>query len=438
VQKRNDSWVTLAARVFGLPERDLRDNIALGDDSVLLAILLHVTRQFLRSGYYASDYYALEALSKLDIRDTLPRLQHDFCTIWNEIVQQARDQEPFIAPVYTLKRIRCLYIALHYGTNAAPTAFSASTDDANTILLQPSSYPFCDIASPHAFVPFPTQPDYNSMNPFSGYDPLATITSEIGATSHGPDMTPPTNPVRSNPHPTGASPTAVVAAAPQDITSTATLSHPLEGREQQDSDIVAQSAETGAGQILSTTFTHPPTPTLTPIPTPLSYTPSELYDAGVASVSNPSHFAPPSIGSSIPASRLTGSTTLPCLRVSLPIQPGNSPDESSRSPSRSGSIVSQRNVIAGPPFPSDSTTTSEIGEASQDLSAVPHAFPINSGPPLAFAFPPAADIYDGKLRDSHDQNQTIPMTVFHHRTQSLRLVPSPPDTSSNSLKHEGD
>jgi hypothetical protein len=94
----------------------------------------------------------------------------------------------------------------------------------------------------------------NVIEPPSSANP--TTTSEIGATSHAPDMIPPTNPVHSSSRPTGASPTAVVAAAPQDITSTATLSHPLEGSEQQDSDIVAPSAEPGNSQILSTASTH--------------------------------------------------------------------------------------------------------------------------------------------------------------------------------------
>src|SRR6266699_2657847 len=98
------------------------------------------------------------------------------------------------------------------------------------------------------------------MEPPSSFNPMTT--SEIGATSHGPDMTPPT---------------AVVAAAPQDITSTATLSHPLEGRKQKDSDIVAPSAEPGTSQILSTASTHTPTPTLAPIPTSLLNTLSESY-----------------------------------------------------------------------------------------------------------------------------------------------------------------
>jgi ubiquitin carboxyl-terminal hydrolase 10 len=141
-----------------------------------------------------------------------------------------------------------------------------------------------------------------------------TTTSEIGATSHGPDMTPPINPVYSGSRPTCASPTAVVATASQDITSTATLSHPPEGSEQHDSDIVAPSATPRTSQILSTASTPTPTP---PIPTSLPKTPSESYDAGVASVSYSSHFAPLSIrvGSSIPASRPTSSATLPRLRA---------------------------------------------------------------------------------------------------------------------------
>ena len=49
VRERNDGWVTLAAVAFGLPERNLRDSIALGGDNVLLAILIHVSRQSLRS-----------------------------------------------------------------------------------------------------------------------------------------------------------------------------------------------------------------------------------------------------------------------------------------------------------------------------------------------------------------------------------------------------
>jgi hypothetical protein len=338
--ERDDSWITLAARVSGLPERDLQDNIALGSDSVLLAVLIHVARQSLRFDYF--DYEVLETLSELEVRKTLPRLQHDFCTLWNEIVQEARKQGPDTTPVSILKRVRHLYIALHQSTDAALTAFSASIGRLDPIFYWPSSYPFCKIAShhqdsiPHLFVPLP---DALSPSPTDDRNTASrqaeqvnnvielpsssnpTTTSEIGATSHTPDMIPPTNPVHSSPRPTGASPTAVLAAAPQDITSTATLSHPLEGSEQQHSDIATPSAEPGTSQILSTASTH--TPILSPIPTSLPNTLSEPYDAGAASVSNSSHFASPSIRSSIPASRPTGSTTLPRLRARGLVNTGN-------------------------------------------------------------------------------------------------------------------
>ena len=316
LRERNDSWVTLAARIFELPEQDLRDNIALGDDSVLLAIFIHAIHQSLRSDY--PNYSALEALSKLDICNTHPRLQHEFCMLWNEIIQEARNQGPSTRPVDILRSIFHLYIALHQGTDAAPTAFSVSTDKDDNILLYPSSYPFCVIHSHHpysiaqipvpysreAFLPTPlgNSPDVSFHPPTDGGNTSSrqadevnivmqppsssnpTTTSEIGMTSHGPDLTTPANPVHSSFRSAGPSRTAVVASASQDIT-TATFSH-LKGNEQQDPSVVV---------------------------------PSTAYDAGVYS----SHFAPSAIASSIPSSAPTGSTTLPRLRARGLVNTGN-------------------------------------------------------------------------------------------------------------------
>jgi len=266
-RERDDSWVTLASRAFSLPERDLWDNIALGGDSVLLAIFIHVTRQYLHS--YSSYNLDLEEFSKLDMRNSHPRVQHDFCTLWNEIVQEARNRGSHTAPVYVLRRIRHLYIASHQGTDAAPTAFSASTDQFDLILHDILSYPFCNLAShghrpdsikfrqvplptpplnlPHALSPSPTDASSTvpqqamQSNIIAGLPAPSnpTTTSEIGDTSQGLNTTPPTrtNTVHSNSRPPGASPTAVVVATPQDVTSAATSFLPLEGGEKQDSDI---------------------------------------------------------------------------------------------------------------------------------------------------------------------------------------------------------
>jgi hypothetical protein len=317
VQEWNDSWVTLAARVFGLPERDLRNNIALAGDNVLLTHIIRVAR-YLHSSFDDLICYDLQAVPKFDICNTHSKLQNDFCTLWNEIVQEARNRGYGSDPVLILKEIRHLYIALHQDTNAAPTAFSASTDSSDSILWQSSSYPFCTLArhrpdstplplatqprnSPDALSPSLTdgantasrqvEQANNVLEPPSSSNP--TTTSEIETTSHGPDITPLTNPVYSSSRPISASRTDVVAAALQDITSTATLSHPLEGSEKQDPHMVASSAEPETSQILSTAPAQTPTLTLVLIPTSLPNTLSESYDTDVASVSNSSHFAPP-------------------------------------------------------------------------------------------------------------------------------------------------
>jgi hypothetical protein len=45
VRERDNRWIALANDQYGLPENIIRDNIAHGDNSVLLSILIHVTHQ---------------------------------------------------------------------------------------------------------------------------------------------------------------------------------------------------------------------------------------------------------------------------------------------------------------------------------------------------------------------------------------------------------
>ena len=307
VRERNNSWARLASRVLGLPEQDHPDDLALGGDSVLLAVLIRLVRHYLC--YDFMNWEILRHVSKLDVHSTVPRLQHDFCAIWNESIQ-ARNRKSNSVPFSILRLIRPLYVTLHQGTDAA---FSASTDSLDSI-WSILSYPFCNLSdhhpdsTPHRPTLPGNSPDPLSRSPTDGSNTASrqaeqvnniiglsppsnsTITSEIGATSHGPDMTSPTYPVPSSSHLTGTSPTTVVAAALQDIDSTDTLSHPLEGSDQQDSDTVVPSAQPGIGQILSAASTRP--------------TPS-----------NSSHFIPTSILSSIPASRPSSSTMFPSLRA---------------------------------------------------------------------------------------------------------------------------
>ena len=153
VRRHDDSWFILASKELGIPEPDLRDYAAQGD-SLSLAILVHVTRQqfsHYRTRPWPKDEFwqVLEAASKFNIQDTLPRLQHEFCALWNHIVLTAQNDHAEWMAWYTLGPIRNVYLALHQGTDSAPTRFSASTTDYDRILLEPSSYPSCNIPGHH-------------------------------------------------------------------------------------------------------------------------------------------------------------------------------------------------------------------------------------------------------------------------------------------------
>ncbi len=68
-QERDDHWVAFVKDQFDMSEGVLVENIAHGDDSVLLAILIHVTGQ---AASIDSRAEILRSLSKFDIRNTHP------------------------------------------------------------------------------------------------------------------------------------------------------------------------------------------------------------------------------------------------------------------------------------------------------------------------------------------------------------------------------
>ena len=216
VPERDDRWIELANRVLGLSELNLRDYIAHGNNSISLSILISAARRDIHSEFY--DWGVLSKLSELDIRDTLPGLQREFCTLWNLCVQEAWSQGPDSYPVGILRLTRLLYIGLHEGTHAAPTNFSASTRGFERVLFQPSSYPSCDIqdhhpgstiSDPPAEIGEPSQPLPNTSIAF----PVAVIPT-LG--------------------PVGGSRSGDVAVAPQDLTSIPTMFYPLVGNKRRD------------------------------------------------------------------------------------------------------------------------------------------------------------------------------------------------------------
>ena len=145
VRERDDRWVSLVKAEYSIAEHVLRKYINHGDN-LSLSILLHMTRQAFHTGSWTP--WILSLLSEFNIRNTLPELQHDFCALWNDIVLDAWDEEGLVKfPIWILREIRHAYIALHEGTGAALTAFSASTYHFDPVLVQPSSYRLCNINS---------------------------------------------------------------------------------------------------------------------------------------------------------------------------------------------------------------------------------------------------------------------------------------------------
>jgi Family of unknown function (DUF6535) len=155
VRDRDSQWKALVMDQLSISEDVLQDYLAHGD-SVLLANWIHITRQWYRSHRLWWWFPVLEliqpTISKFDVQGSLPALQSNFCALWNDITREAREDEARQIHSHILKPIRHIYIALHQGTNAAPTRFFPSTSDLSHVLSDPSSYPFCDIPGPHSHI----------------------------------------------------------------------------------------------------------------------------------------------------------------------------------------------------------------------------------------------------------------------------------------------
>jgi hypothetical protein len=97
VQESNDDWVALAADQFGKSKDVIRGYLRHGNDNVLLANLTHITRQIFHSltnnwDTATSSSTIIPSLSKFDIRNTLPELQDDFRSLWDEIEHAPTDE----------------------------------------------------------------------------------------------------------------------------------------------------------------------------------------------------------------------------------------------------------------------------------------------------------------------------------------------------------
>jgi hypothetical protein len=128
---RNDEWFTIASEELGVEKSDLKRYTRDTQPNLSLAILIHVTCQQLHhfnDPSWPSDKFSkvLQAASKFKVQDASPELQNGFCSLWNLLVQKARDREdddgPEIAQ-FILRPIYNVYVDIHQDSGRSLLAY---------------------------------------------------------------------------------------------------------------------------------------------------------------------------------------------------------------------------------------------------------------------------------------------------------------------------
>ncbi|KAH9071433.1 hypothetical protein EDB83DRAFT_248990 [Lactarius deliciosus] len=164
VERRDESWFILASSVLGVPDYVLQNY---APNRLSLAILIHVVRQ--QFDHFQEPFWprfrfqrVLEVASEFDIQDTPRELQHEFCSLRNQIVWKAQNNDRMMAYLI-LAPIRHIHASLHQVTYSAPIP---STDWYDA-MIEPSSHPMCNIVSyihdSRSITPtFPSPPQYDN------------------------------------------------------------------------------------------------------------------------------------------------------------------------------------------------------------------------------------------------------------------------------------
>ncbi|KAF8494072.1 hypothetical protein F5888DRAFT_1805646 [Russula emetica] len=221
VRDHDERWKQLANGLLDVSKTLLHKYIGNGD-SILLANAIFIVRRTVQTYSGSEEHHrndiigasskTLETVCKLDIRHTSPELQHEFCGVWNQLVDTAQSNPPphhgFVATT-TLKNIRKLYIALHDCSGTPPTAFYTTTDDRDPILDNPKSYPMCTIDDHRPSDPIPDL-QFDEPTPDAGGGLTPNMTPMLSPTCPYPPIRPSTFPIpfpSSTPYHTWSAPT---------------------------------------------------------------------------------------------------------------------------------------------------------------------------------------------------------------------------------------
>ena len=182
VQRHDDRWFTLASEELGIPVTVLK-KYATHSNNLSLAILIYIARRqftYIREPFWPSKTISdvLRAATNFYVRNTSPDLKQQFCTLWNEMIQEAHHGSSGI-PENILRPIRNLFISLHEGTDSAPTRFSSATSDRDAVLWVPGAYPPCNVrghihndSAPTALAPDPAPSPTSLVTPVAPPFPL--------------------------------------------------------------------------------------------------------------------------------------------------------------------------------------------------------------------------------------------------------------------------
>ena len=461
VQPRNDSWFILASKSLGVSEDVLRGYAAHGD-SLSLAILIHVTcQQFIHFRKISWPTYkfweVLEAASEFDVSHTSSILQHEFCALWNQIVRKAQTDGDANMAFYTLGRIRNIYLALHQGTDSAPTQFSASTPDGEDILWDPSSYPMCNVPGHHPdSIHIHDDSASPTFLPALLQDNASPLPASLAGTPHAPSSSLPAPahvdenlvdvPLTDKTLSVSTSSYPAHQTATGDPCSPGTSSAPVVAGTTQDIEMFPRTSHLFTPE--PSAVTSPPklmTLTLLPDPAAVEHTTdnhTRLYDLDVPSSSSPTPFLDgilstgpllcpdsPVTGSDPPSSSPEARPTMLAPGTSGPSRPWllSTPDLGSAAHGEGSAMAKAAlgNVVSI--SPSDTVAIEHAADSrtpSLDVPSLPSPAHVHTtGPPLTTVFPVFGT----------DQAYSLPESSSMLVPGALLTSPPPPSTSAPDL-----
>jgi hypothetical protein len=188
IQEYDNSWSDIIQRQLGLSPHGFAEYCSQGH-TVKFLNFIRITQDLMslhlnRKGQFEPGkicHSVLSEVRKFNVIGAVPELRHQFCDLWNDLVDKAQGpQGSFTArttnAIRILSLIRTVYLPLHQATSSAPVAYSASTDDDDPVLLRETSYTRCvhHLSSPHPIVS--PLPSIVEKMPFS--DPSSTQSTQ--------------------------------------------------------------------------------------------------------------------------------------------------------------------------------------------------------------------------------------------------------------------